>query len=280
MLAALLVAALSTAMLWATVSAQDSKQIELGPTRGQKTAPATQRPDTAADQDRQSADLEEQRRARRGPSSDPREQRIDELTAQLADDPNNATLLYQLGNAYQEAGYLHSALQHFTESVRIDSTNSRAWNNRGSVLKDLNRHDEAIASFERALAIDPQDVKAHVNLGDEYLLQKRYQQAVDKYRQALAIDPKSVNAFYSLAISFAETGMYRDAARCWRRAAELETEQHGADSEIAKRAIENAKLMEEIVADAQQQIKEREEVKKQLEAGEKGGEAQPDAKEK
>jgi len=246
--------------------AQDSQEFDLGSSKGEKLV---QKVDPEQ-KDKQSAELEAQRRARSGPSSDPREQKIDQLTQALDADPENGTLHYQLANAYQEAGYLHSALQHFNEAVRLDPQNSRAWNNRGSVLKDLNRQPEAVESFQKALEIDPKDVKARVNLGDEYLLEKRYQEAVDMYREALEIDPQSVNAFYSLAISFAETGMYRDAARAWRRAAELEQAQAGEDSEIAKRALENAKLMEEIVADAEKEIQQRQEVKQQLDS-EQGG---------
>ncbi|MGD8395524.1 MAG: tetratricopeptide repeat protein [Candidatus Eiseniibacteriota bacterium] len=245
---------------------------------GATEEPAASREAEAREQqsaDERSVELEASRRERRGPSADPREQLIDSLEQELESDPENADVHYKLANAYQDAGYLHSALRHYNEAVRIDASHSRAWNNRGSVLKELNRHDQAIESFHKALEINPEDVMAIVNLGDEYLLQKRYQQAVDQYRSALKIDPEFVNAFYSMAITFAETGMYRDAARAWRQAAELAVDQQGDDSSIAKRATENAKLMEDIVADAQKQIEKRKALEEQLGAqGEgQGGEA-------
>ncbi len=201
-------------------------------------------------------------------SADPREQLIQGLEAELAEDPKNAELHYKLGNANLDAGYNRVALDHFDEALSLDSSMSRAWVNKGVVLKELNRHEEAIAAFEKALELDPEDPLAHVNLGDEYLLQKRYGEAVDAYRQALKIDPKCAPAYYSLAISFAETGMYRDAARTWKKCAEVAEASQGADSDTYKRATENAKLMEQIVADAEEQLKERQDLADELKAKE------------
>jgi tetratricopeptide (TPR) repeat protein len=218
-----------------------------------------------AEIDRKSAELEEARRARRT-ASDPREQAIDDLVKQLESNPDDAELHYKLGNAYHDAGYLHSAFQHFDKSVALESGWSKTWVNRGVVLKELNRREEAMESFEKALEIDPNDPLAHVNLGDEYLWQKLYQQAVDSYRTALELNERCAPAYYSLAIAFAETGMYRDAARAWRKCAEIAEEVEGPDSETFKRATENAKLMEDIIEDAQKQLEEREKVKRELEA--------------
>jgi len=96
---------------------------------------------------------------------------------------------------------------------------------------------------------------------------------VDAYRKAIATNPNLPNAYYSLAISFAESGLYRDAARSWRKCAELsQAAGTPADKENADRAIENAKLMDEIISDAEKAMKDREDKKREL-AGEKGAAA-------
>jgi len=224
------------------------------------------------DREAESVKLEQSRRSR-GSSEDPREAEIDALMEKLADDPENANLHYQLGNAYDAAGYKHSALRHFNEALRIDAGLSRAWVNRGVVLKEFNRHDEALESFEKALELDPNDALAHVNYGDEQLLKKNYQAAMDSYRHAIQIDERCAPAYYSIAISFAETGMYRDAARAWRKCAELAEADLGVTSDTFKRSVENAKLMEEIVADAQKQIEDRNRAKHELETETKENQA-------
>ncbi len=215
--------------------------------------------------DKKNAEAEAQRRAAMK-TKDAREQAIDELLSQVETAPDSYDLRYALANAYHESAHLHSALVQFNEAVRIDSTQSRAWVNRGVVLKELGRTQDAEESFRKALAANPQDGLAHINLGDMLLTQKKYPAAVDAYRTAIRIDPTFPNSYYSLAIAFAESGLYRDAARAWRKCAELATARGGAsDPATAERSLENAKLMDEIIADAERELKEREAKKMELE---------------
>jgi tetratricopeptide (TPR) repeat protein len=201
-------------------------------------------------------------------ASDPKEQKIDGLLAQVEKSPDDYDLRYQLANAYHEAGHLHSALLQFGEAIRIDPSKSRASVNRGVVLKELGRTDDAEAAFRQAIAANPEDALAQINLGDVLLTQKKYQPAVDAYRVAIRLDPKYPNAYYSLAIAFAESGLYRDAARAWRKCAELATVAgENADPGTAERALENAKLMDDIIADADKEIRERAAKQKELESG-------------
>jgi len=152
--------------------------------------------------------------------------------------------------------------------VRIDPTKSRAWVNRGVVLKELGRTDDAEESFRKALATNPADPLAQINLGDILLTQKKYEAAVDAYRTAIRLDPTYPNSYYSLAIAFAESGLYRDAARSWRKCAELAgASGPNSDPATAERALENAKLMDEIIADADKELKERARKLQDLESG-------------
>jgi tetratricopeptide (TPR) repeat protein len=208
----------------------------------------------------------EQMKRQNTKSTDPKEVEIDRLLGELKKDPKSYDTQYKLGNAYQDAGHTHSALAAYNEAVKLDPKQSRAWVNRGVVLKDLGRTADAEESFRKALAANPADALANVNLGDELLTQKKYQEAVDAYRKAIATDPNLPNAYYSLAIAFAESGLYRDAARSWRKCAELSTAAGTpSDKENADRAIENAKLMDEIIGDAEKALKDREDKKKELE---------------
>jgi tetratricopeptide (TPR) repeat protein len=203
-------------------------------------------------------------------STDPKEVEVDRLLAEVAKDPKNFDLQYKLANAYQEAGHKHSALAAYNEAVKLDPKQSRAWVNRGVVLKDLGRAADAEESFRKALAANPDDPLAQINLGDELLTQKKYQEAVDAYRKALKVDPDLPNAYYSLAIAFAESGLYRDAARSWRKCAErAQAAGSPGNQETADRALENAKLMDEIISDAEKALKERETKAKELEGAQK-----------
>lgn len=217
--------------------------------------------------DQQEAEMEKRRHDLLKPN-DPREKDIDSLLALVEKSPGSYDLRYQLANAYVAAGHTHSALLQFSHAVRLDSTKSRAWVNRGVVLKELGRTEEAEESFRKALASNPDDALAQINLGDILLTQKKYESAVDAYRTAIRSEPTFPNSYYSLAIAFAESGLYRDAARSWRKCAELAgAPGPNADPATAERALENAKLMDEIIADAEKELAERAKKVKELESG-------------
>ncbi len=195
--------------------------------------------------------------------NDPTEVEINRLLGEVEKKPSDYALRYDLANAYHGAGHTHSALAAYDEALKIDDKQSRAWVNRGVVLKELGRAADAEQSFRKALEVNPNDALGHINLGDELLVQKRYPEAVDAYRTAIRLDPKLPNAYYSMAIAFAESGLYRDAARSWKKSAELSVALGtDTDKQNASRALENAKLMDEIVADAEKELKAREEKKK------------------
>jgi tetratricopeptide (TPR) repeat protein len=240
---------------------------------GQESAPESPEARRARLQESDTKTVEfEAKQRKTGQSADSREKAIDGLLAQVEKSPRNFDLRFKLANAYHEGGYPFSALAQYTEAARIDSTHSKTWVNRGVLLKELGRIDDAELSFRRAIAINADDALAHINLGDMLLTQKKYQEAVDSYRRALTLEPSSPNAYYSLAISFAEAGMYRDAARAWRKSAEL-SQARGApqDKDNADRALENAKLMDDIVAEAAENLKAREAKQHELEqTGAKG----------
>lgn len=226
-------------------------------------------PKTTEEKEKQFVEIEAAKRANTK-ATDPKEQEIDRLLAEVKKNPQNFEAQYKLANAYHEAGHTHSALAAYNEAVKIDPKQSKAWVNRGVVLKDLGRGEDAEESFRKALEVNPNDALANVNLGDELLTQKKYQEAVDAYRKAIRIDPKVANAYYSLAIAFAESGLYRDAARSWRKCAELaQATGKPADKEDADRALENAKLMDEILADADKALKDRADKQKELEGAQK-----------
>jgi tetratricopeptide (TPR) repeat protein len=234
------------------------------PAKAPASAPASGDTLSAEQKEKSYRDFEDAKRKNLATSNpnDPMEVEINRLLAEVEKTPASYELRYDLANAYHRAGHTHTALAAYDEALKLDDKQSRAWVNRGVVLKELGRAADAEESFRKALAVNSADPLAHINLGDELLVQKRYQEAVDAYRTAIKLDATLPNTYYSLAIAFAESGLYRDASRSWRKSAELSTalgtEQ---DKQNASRALENAKLMDEIVVDAEKELKAREEKK-------------------
>jgi len=73
----------------------------------------------------------------------------------LADLPNSATVLNNLGFAYFNLGRFDRALTHLAQATQADAANVQAQLNLGLVLYSLNRYRDALGPLERALALDP-----------------------------------------------------------------------------------------------------------------------------
>lgn len=58
------------------------------------------------------------------------------------------------------SGEYEPALQIYEQLVKDDSTNARAFYNRGLALKNLGRSDEAIADFKKTLSLDHRNAEA------------------------------------------------------------------------------------------------------------------------
>ncbi|MBS3966071.1 MAG: tetratricopeptide repeat protein [Truepera sp.] len=73
----------------------------------------------------------------------------------LADLPNSATVLNNLGFAFFNLGRFDRALTHLAQATQADAANVQAQLNLGLVLYSLNRYRDALGPLERALALDP-----------------------------------------------------------------------------------------------------------------------------
>jgi tetratricopeptide (TPR) repeat protein len=112
-------------------------------------------------------------------------------------DPDFATAYYNRGNAYdarkdygkaiadysKAIGYkpneYKKAIHDFTQAVRIDSTYTKAYNNRGMMYGRLGENDQAISDFTRAVYLDPNYAKAYYNRAITYFVTGEYFKALE-----------------------------------------------------------------------------------------------------
>jgi Flp pilus assembly protein TadD len=103
---------------------------------------------------------------------------IDLLHERLKKEPNDASLLYLLGEALMRNGAQPGQPQY----------------------------REAQSSFEQAVHLNPSLCLPHVALGEIYIDEERFKDAVDQLQQARAIDPKEKSAYSHLAVAYRRLG--------------------------------------------------------------------------
>ena len=151
--------------------------------------------------------------------------RIDEAVSQLSQAadlaPGNPQIIVACGGAFQAAGRLKTAEQHYRQALAINPELPDAHNNLGTVLLDLNRPKEAMAPLENALDLNPDYVDALYNLGNAHGACGNPERAIEQYRRALSLVPEFADAHTNLGLALLETEEPEDAVQHLRRAVDL-----------------------------------------------------------
>ena len=72
---------------------------------------------------------------------------------------------YEKGNSCLEKKDYDAAITAFTEAIRLNPEDARAYNSRGICFENNGKHDEAIADFTEAIRLNPSDSVAYANRG-------------------------------------------------------------------------------------------------------------------
>src|SRR6202042_3784396 len=99
-------------------------------------------------------------------------------TSRLATRPDPFDSCHLLGVVYYQRGKHAEAVRQFDIALRRDRNNIHALNNRGNILKELNRYEEALASLDRAIAARPDYAEAHSNRASVLHALRRYDEAL------------------------------------------------------------------------------------------------------
>ena len=98
------------------------------------------------------------------------------------------TLLHSKGDCYE-------AIRALAISIQLDSTNTRAYLNRGMAYERMNNLQQAIEDYSRAIELSPQDAKV-------YYIRGALLWRLEKESEAIADMKVAADLHYRLAIDF------------------------------------------------------------------------------
>lgn len=87
------------------------------------------------------------------------------LLAKLKADPNNAQLLYQVGNLYYDAQQYPDAVTYYQNSLKIDPKATDVRTDLGTAYHLMGQPDKAIHEYDEVLKIDGKHANALFNEG-------------------------------------------------------------------------------------------------------------------
>ncbi len=168
--------------------------------------------------------------------------------------PDDITLLNEMGNAYRKAGKTQKAAETFRRLIDMEPDASVYHCLLGNVFVELGDLEGAAQAYNRAIAIDPSEIVNfmfklgnalmeggyapaaethfkmciehqieeplyHCALGDCLIRQNKPVEAVISYENAVRLDGKSAGIYYNrLGNSFMNAGHFEQAADAFRKA--------------------------------------------------------------
>ena len=112
-------------------------------------------------------------------------------TRVLALQPDHADAHNNRGNVLRDLQRFAEALGAYDQSLALKPANPPAFNNRGLVLRELGRTAEALNSLDRAIGLNPEYVEAHVNRAGLLLDLRRADEALGRQRPGAAARPRA-----------------------------------------------------------------------------------------
>ncbi|MBI2481516.1 MAG: tetratricopeptide repeat protein [Planctomycetia bacterium] len=124
--------------------------------------------------------------------------------------------------AAQNQKDFESAVQHFTEAIRIDSDYAEAYVARGCVrLHNFNEHDLAIEDHTKAVTLQPDFALAYFHRADTYWDEGRNHEALNDCDKAISLAPRFAQAHELRARVFEGLGESEPARIDFERAEQL-----------------------------------------------------------
>lgn len=121
-------------------------------------------------------------------------------------------------------GDYRSAVEDFSEAIKVDPTFADAYVARGYTYFILEEYELALADYDRALELDPDYVDAYLGRGDLYLRLGDSALAIVNYDRAIELDANNASAYFGRGNAYFEQENFQQAAADFTRVIELNPE--------------------------------------------------------
>lgn len=111
-----------------------------------------------------------------------------ELEQQEYFDPNLADEEREKGNEYFKQQKYPEAIKHYTESIKRNPQNPKAYSNRAACYTKLGAMPEGLKDAEKCIELDPTFTKGYTRKGAVQFFMKEYEKALETYQEGLKHD--------------------------------------------------------------------------------------------
>lgn len=112
----------------------------------------------------------------------------------LAQTPNDAATITNLGAILQKENKLDEALQYYTQAGQLDPTNVTTRLNIGTLYQQKKSYDAAIAAYDSILFLYPSHKQANLYKAQCYAAMGQNDKAMEGFNKVLSADPSNAEA--------------------------------------------------------------------------------------
>jgi tetratricopeptide (TPR) repeat protein len=129
-----------------------------------------------------------------GEESDNLDKAIREYTEAIRRDPKDAKAYLMRGSLWNVKNELDNAIKDCSEAIRLDPKFASAYSNRANAWSQKGELDNAIKDFTEAIRFDPKDANAYNRRGETWSLKGDLDNAIKDHTEAIRLAPKDASA--------------------------------------------------------------------------------------
>ncbi len=137
------------------------------------------------------------------------------------EDPENKTVLYQLGNCYRDLGRFAMAKSYYRRTIEVNPRAAEAYIELALLEMGRGRKQEAFGVLSKGLEHCPRNVGLLVTAGDLKRETGLLDEARDLYETGRSVDPHDVEPWIGLAELAEQDGRQKAAEQAWGEAARI-----------------------------------------------------------
>ena len=147
---------------------------------------------------------------------------IDEVTAKIATNPNDAGLYAKRASLYYDKDGYDEAIVDMQKALTLDSTNANYFHLLADIYMDYFKSHLAIKTLELAAERFPERIPTLLKLSEFQLITKLYPESMKTIDRILKIDPQNAEAYFMFGMNFKESGDTARAINSFQSAVEID----------------------------------------------------------
>ena len=136
--------------------------------------------------------------------------------------PENLSVLYDLGYFYDRLHRFDESLKYYQKYLDLDPYSDNVWYNIGIVYHKLEKYEKAVEAYDFSIAINPDYASAYFNKATVWVNAGKFELAIAAYRDFLEVEPENTQTYCYMGDCYEQMDRLKDALAAFQRVIELD----------------------------------------------------------